>query len=210
MNNLDDRHVILFSHHQPISNTGGAQGKKLRARLAPILATRKVRAWYWGHEHVCALYDEHPSWSMHGRCIGHGGIPEFRDKHPELRSTPERRLDDAALVRVNGVDGNPSCLLLDGPNRDIIGHEDEYLPHGYLTLRGRPQADRGTTRSTWRGALDQRAAMTKRFRIEDRDRLELVDLIDHVDGLIKPIDLGQVSLRSPSGSSSARPPKRSR
>ena len=33
---------------------------------------KKIFAWYWGHEHRCALYDQHPKWGVFGRCIGNG------------------------------------------------------------------------------------------------------------------------------------------
>jgi hypothetical protein len=29
---------------------------------------------------------------------------------------------------------SPSCLALDGPNPDIKGEEEKFVPHGYMTL----------------------------------------------------------------------------
>src|SRR5207245_1541269 len=72
------RRIVLFSHHQPFS-LYEAQGPKLADDLAPILASGRIFAWYWGHEHRCVLYERHPTWGLYGRCAGHSGFPYFRD-----------------------------------------------------------------------------------------------------------------------------------
>ncbi|MDH3671197.1 MAG: metallophosphoesterase [Gammaproteobacteria bacterium] len=127
----EGRTAILFSHHQPFSGFERG-GKDLREKLDGILSSGKVFAWYWGHEHRCALYDRHPGWKFHGRCAGHSGFPYFREK-----------LDGTALVKAN-PDGTqwrklsasefPAAMFLDGPNPYVKGHENEYGPHGYLSL----------------------------------------------------------------------------
>lgn len=121
------RKLILFSHHQPYSLLD-SQGPKLVAKLAPYLASRQIFAWYWGHEHRCILYDKHPEWGLIGRCIGHGGFPEFRNKIPGSGGSATRflRLDERNLV--------PGGTILDGPNPDIPEHENDYGPHGYVSL----------------------------------------------------------------------------
>lgn len=124
-----DRQLILFSHHQPFSLLG-SQGPKLLTKLSQVLEQRGVFAWYWGHEHRCVLYDRHPAWRMLGRCVGHGGFPEFRDKLSEFPTedgyTQWRRLPSKNLV--------PGGIVLDAPNPYIEGHEEEYGAHGYLSL----------------------------------------------------------------------------
>ena len=121
-----DRKTILFSHHQPFS-LFGRQGPKLIRDLGAVLESRQVFAWYWGHEHRCVLYDPHPLWGFHGRCIGHSGFPYFRDDLGPTPSSPEwKRLNAKNLV--------PGGVILDGPNVHIKEHENEYGPHGYLTL----------------------------------------------------------------------------
>jgi hypothetical protein len=130
--NSGNRRVILLSHHQPYSNTGGAQGVNLHARLARLLDQQKIFAWYWGHEHVCALYDPHPLWGLHGRCIGHGGIPEFRHDVKGLDAV--QTTGENTWYRLDGPAPNPSCLFLDGPNPFVPGHAGQYLPHGYVTV----------------------------------------------------------------------------
>jgi hypothetical protein len=47
---------------------------------------------------------------------------------------PEKTVGDNSFYRVEGTQPNPSCLFLDGPNPDIKGFEDRYLPHGYVSI----------------------------------------------------------------------------
>jgi hypothetical protein len=122
------RKVILFSHHQPYSLLD-SQGPKLTAKVSPLLSAGRIFAWYWGHEHRCVLYDRHPTWRLHGRCIGHGGYPHFRDRLSNLPAGPGtmwRRLPAAGLV--------PGALILDAPNQYIKGEEEKYGANGFVTL----------------------------------------------------------------------------
>ena len=73
-----DRKVVLFSHQQPFSQLDN-QGPKLQSALRHLLEANRVRAWYWGHQHDCIVYDEHAKWKMFGRCLGNGGIPSARN-----------------------------------------------------------------------------------------------------------------------------------
>jgi hypothetical protein len=122
-----ERKVVLFSHHQPYSILD-APGPKLVAKLRPHLEGRRIYAWYWGHEHRCVIYKPHSQWGLLGRCIGHSGFPEFRKK--EWGKAPEKPV----WLNLNPTNGSPGALLLDGKNPYISGHEDEYGPHGYVTL----------------------------------------------------------------------------
>jgi Calcineurin-like phosphoesterase len=131
MQGAGTRKLIVLTHHQLFSNTAHAQGVRMQTKLARLLRERRVFAWYWGHEHICALYEPHPLWGLIGRCVGHGGMPEFRH---EFAGAPESELAGARFFRVPGAGANPSCLVLDGPNPFITGHESGYMPHGYVTL----------------------------------------------------------------------------
>ena len=121
--------MLLFCHHQPFSLLS-KQGPKLVEKLAALLESGRIFAWYWGHEHRCVIYDRHPAWGLLGRCIGHGGMPYFRDDvtsyDPDQGDERWRRVPAKNLV--------PSGLLLDGPNPYVPEHEDRYGPNGYLTL----------------------------------------------------------------------------
>lgn len=123
-----DRKVVLFTHHQPYSLLDN-QGPKLVEKLGRLLGRKKIFAWYWGHEHRCVIYDKHPAWGVHGRCIGHGGYPYFRDKIgnlPIAEGTLWRRLESKNLV--------PGAIVLDAPNKYVEGEADKYGANGYVTL----------------------------------------------------------------------------
>jgi hypothetical protein len=127
----DQRKVVLFSHHQPYSLLDG-QGPKLVKRLAGLLADRRIFAWYWGHEHRCVLYDPHPIWGVHGRCVGHSGYPYFRDN---VQGVPRVGGSDAfGWYRLHSRNLIPGGVLLNGPNAYLPGQAKKYGCQGYATL----------------------------------------------------------------------------
>jgi hypothetical protein len=118
--------LMLFSHHQPFSAFEG-QGIKLVSKLSPLLSSQRVAAWYWGHEHMCARYDEHPTWKMYGRCVGHSGFPYFRFLGRSHQNGVE-------WVDCPGKRNVPTCHVLDGPNPFVREAPEDYGPNGYVTL----------------------------------------------------------------------------
>jgi hypothetical protein len=130
--NAGSRKVVLFSHHQPFSRFD-QQGPKLSAALSDLLTGKAITAWYWGHEHECVVYDRHPAFGLFGRCLGHGGIPSPR-KDAVAGAPSERTLAGVAWKRLSATADSPSCLALDGPNPLIKDGEQEFGPHGYVTL----------------------------------------------------------------------------
>ncbi len=139
----ENRKVVLFSHHQLYSQFD-AQGDKLwqHPRFAEILASRRIFAWYWGHEHRCCLYEEcDPRSGIWARCIGHGGMPESRATTKELPAAPDQTAADwrRAAAKLDG-NGNPipAALVLEGRNPYLGDEAEKFLPHGYaiLTLDG--------------------------------------------------------------------------
>jgi hypothetical protein len=130
--NAGSRKVVLFSHQQLFSRLDN-QGPKLEQALRHLLESRAITAWYWGHEHQCVIYDPHPRYGLRGRCLGNGGIPEPRKK--EVRDAPSERTAGAvSWKRLSATADSPSCLALDGPNPDIKGEEQKFVPHGFMTL----------------------------------------------------------------------------
>jgi hypothetical protein len=130
--NAGNRRVILFTHHQLFSWADKTK-TRMQSQLGELLTSKQLFAWYWGHEHRCMIFDQHPVWGIYGRCIGHSGYPYFRDKFAEgtiiqhgPQDTTWRKVDFKHLV--------PGGLILEGPNPYIPGHEDKYGPHGYMTL----------------------------------------------------------------------------
>jgi hypothetical protein len=123
--------VVLLSHHQPFSLLD-AQGPNLVAQLQSVLSAKQIFAWYWGHEHRCVLYDKRGDWNLWGRCIGHGGFPQFRDHVDGVPA--QAAANGLSWKSLPATPLSPSGRLLDGPNANIPEHADEYGPHGFLTL----------------------------------------------------------------------------
>jgi hypothetical protein len=133
-----DRRLVLFSHHQLYSHFE-SQGDKLwnHPGFGAILKSKRVFAWYWGHEHRCAIFENRDErFGLFGRCIGHSGMPQSRDRTRNLPraaewGAAEWRRQSAAVVAGNQL---PSCLVLDGPNPYILNEEDKFSPNGYAVL----------------------------------------------------------------------------
>jgi hypothetical protein len=131
------RKVLLFSHQQPFSRLN-SQGPKLQQALGHLLSSRAITAWYWGHEHACVLYDQHPQWGLFGRCLGNGGIPSVREA--EVKNAPDDAAQPGAArctwKRLAATPDSPGCLVLDGPNMDLANASDQqkFGPHGFMTL----------------------------------------------------------------------------
>lgn len=127
IDSADKRKVILFSHHQPFSQLD-KQGPKIVSSLGDALLQR-VHAWYWGHEHRCVIYQPHVTYGLKGRCIGHGGFPEFRDV------LDGKKPDAYRWVTLDRNEKAPGADVLDGSNKFIDDRGERYSPHGYVTLQ---------------------------------------------------------------------------
>ncbi|HZQ85910.1 MAG TPA: metallophosphoesterase [Acidimicrobiales bacterium] len=133
-----DRGLVLLSHHMlyPRYPSKHESPADLQRQLADVLDARRVTAWYWGHEHLCSVFDPHPNWGLYGRCVGHSGYPYIR---PKFGDAPlEKLAHDASWRKVAPRAEAPSSLVLDGPNHDIGEHADKYGPNGFMTLELHP------------------------------------------------------------------------
>ena len=130
--NAGNRRVMLFSHHQPFS-WKETPNSKLQSMMGELLTQKKVFGWYFGHEHRCMIYDQHPVFGMYGRLVGHSGYPYFADE-TDAGSVGTKGPQDAVLRRVEQRNMVPGGLILEGPNPYIPKHEMEYGPNGYMTL----------------------------------------------------------------------------
>ncbi|HEX6243754.1 MAG TPA: trypsin-like peptidase domain-containing protein [Polyangiales bacterium] len=128
----DKRRVILMSHHQ-LYKPGGKPSDKLAQRLEALLASRRIFAWYWGHEHAAVLFEQHARWGLYGRCIGHGGFPYFRHRGDEPIKLGQAESRWRVLPAANGT---PAALLLDEPNPYIPtpARPERYGAQGYASL----------------------------------------------------------------------------
>jgi hypothetical protein len=132
------RKVVFFSHQQPFSQLSN-QGPKLQLALQHLLEGKKIKAWYFGHEHVCAIYDRHPAWELYGRCLGNGGIPEPRDRRVTGAAADQTQATGVANTvwkRVTVAPEAPGAIVLDGPNMTMEKTKDQqkFSPHGFMTL----------------------------------------------------------------------------
>ena len=124
---------MLLTHHQPFSAFSEEDsGEKLRARVRPFLAAKKIYGWIWGHEHLCIKYGLHEG--IKGRCIGHGCIPYDLPGKPSGRAPVEwinrreqatsdnRGMHGFALLRVDGPNMRIEYIDQDG----VIAHTEDY------------------------------------------------------------------------------------
>ena len=113
------------------------QGTKLQAKLDTLLASKQITAWYWGHEHQCILYEPHDKWGLTARCLGNSGIPEPRKD--EVRNARIEGSKGAMtwrrLEQVADKPSVPRCIALDGPNEYVVGRQEDFVPHAYMTLQ---------------------------------------------------------------------------
>lgn len=135
-----DRKVILFSHHQLYSHWE-SQGRKLwqHTEFGKILRSKRIFAWYWGHEHRCSIFDKPDrEFGILARCVGHGGMPQPRaaTRHLPRATNPDFANAEWRHSPASSIAGNllSDVTVLDGPNPYITGEEDKFAPHGYAML----------------------------------------------------------------------------
>jgi hypothetical protein len=132
-----NRKVVLFSHQQPFSQLDN-QGPKLQSALRHLLEAGRIRAWYWGHQHDCIVYDEHAKWKMFGRCLGNGGIPSVRNDTVKKATADAAHpgAGEASWKRLPQTPDAPACIVLDGKNMEMKKKDDQekFVPHGFMTL----------------------------------------------------------------------------
>ncbi|MBN8987926.1 MAG: metallophosphoesterase [Rhizobiales bacterium] len=139
--NAGSRKIVFFSHHQLYSNIEKEQGDRLWSHdtFGALLRSKRVFAWYWGHEHRCTIFEEPDrQFGIYGRCIGHGGMPQARDLTRGLpRATdPRYAAADWRVCAEKTVGSNvlSRAVVLEGPNPFITGEEEKFTPHGFSVL----------------------------------------------------------------------------
>jgi Calcineurin-like phosphoesterase. len=71
-----EKKCVLLTHHQPFSAFDEVNAA-LEDQLRPLARRNQISAWFWGHEHYCAVYDCHNN-IPYPILLGHGGFPERR------------------------------------------------------------------------------------------------------------------------------------
>jgi predicted phosphodiesterase len=87
------RQNIFLSHHQPYSAHAAeyAAGEPLRKdleELSKVTHKDPIFAWFFGHEHRCAIYDD-ARIPFKARLIGNGAIPHDIQQEDQPETTPE-------------------------------------------------------------------------------------------------------------------------
>jgi hypothetical protein len=127
--------LILLSHHQPFSAFERG-GEKLVQALKGVMDKGKIHAWFWGHEHRCALYRPHLGLPF-GRCIGHGGVPvyQFRTENDpvpepaayEFRGRFKRLLEQWAWFGFVVLDVDGPRIAVRYIDENGVQHHDETI-----------------------------------------------------------------------------------
>lgn len=146
------RKVILFSHHQLFSAllNIGKDARPDEDNFNPYLwqdfgsriEAGKVLAWFWGHEHLLEVYQEHRS-LRYGRCIGHSAFPEIAPEEGYNIRFPKVPLDTSVELGTSSVAGvkeyNHGFEVLT-LGRDGTARADYYtVPADAVPERGNPQ-----------------------------------------------------------------------
>jgi hypothetical protein len=105
--------LILMSHHFIVSGWD-TPAKSLSLQLGK-LARDQVFAWYWGHEHRCACYDNKGKWGFYGASVGNGAFLEKWTALPKTK-TPASWYGGEVRCSCSGIKSGT------------------YWPHGFLEL----------------------------------------------------------------------------
>jgi hypothetical protein len=148
----DPRGTIILTHHQPFSHYEPGF-PRLIEQLSTLLGGPVL--WLWGHEHWLSIYApvEAGGMTIHGRCIGHAGMPcepPGTDRNPAYPILLEdhRILDQGAKVVLwpNGYamlsfDGAALRIDYRDVNDDLVAHEAWTAQGGRIEPVTAPMAD---------------------------------------------------------------------
>ena len=116
------KNVLLFSHHQlfspflnigPVSggNEGGANfNPALLGNFAGFFSSPRLLGWFWGHEHVLAIYPPYQDLAA-GRLVGDSAFPVFADDGYTVKF-PQVPWNDQVQLAGNGVERNHGYTVL--------------------------------------------------------------------------------------------------
>jgi hypothetical protein len=105
---------VMLTHHQPFCAYATIK-EHLDRRLRPIRHANQIDAWFWGHEHLCAVYDPHDN-VRYPVLLGHGGFPE----------RPKKRIPGAPPIKYEWLaQGSSGDLLFGFAVLDFCGYQIE-------------------------------------------------------------------------------------
>jgi hypothetical protein len=127
------RGTILLTHHQPFSAWEDIT-TPLPRTIDEMVKPHMLSAWFWGHEHRCAVYKaaddtgNYTDIAMYEAVMGHAGVPSLREplSAEERKRTTEWELDDYYMVGdEQWLVGGFAVLTIDG-NQASVQYYDEY------------------------------------------------------------------------------------
>jgi len=79
--------TMLLSHH-PLFSAFDSTGPLVQRALQQVFDQRPVDAWFWGHEHRCAIYRDPSGPARFASLAGHGGIPVATSMQGDTSKAP--------------------------------------------------------------------------------------------------------------------------
>ena len=106
---------IVLTHHQPFCAYGPVK-EHLDRRLQPIRDAGQINAWFWGHEHLCAVYKARNKVD-YPVLLGHGGFPEKPKK--KMAGAPAMSFEWTAKAASGNLLFGFAVLDFDGSRIDV-------------------------------------------------------------------------------------------
>ena len=115
-----NKKVIVLTHHNGLTEDGSARTKLFDQVMSGFPDGQGPAAWYWGHVHAAAVYQNQDPGGRNVpcRCCGHGGLPWGQATElanaPNVKWYENRSAEDSDMPQrvLNGF----TLLRLDGPN----------------------------------------------------------------------------------------------
>ncbi|PYO99687.1 MAG: hypothetical protein DMD60_01130 [Gemmatimonadetes bacterium] len=109
------RKCLVLTHHQPFC-AYSVIAEHLSRRLLPVLDAHQINSWFWGHEHLCAVFEPHKN-IQYPVLLGHGGFPERLKA--KLPGAPPMKFEWLHQGPSNDVLLGFAVLDFDGPRIDV-------------------------------------------------------------------------------------------
>lgn len=124
-----EKRTMLLTHHQLFSSWE-TNAPLMEQALQGVFQQRKIDAWFWGHEHRCAVYrDPRPGQKVpFASLIGHGGVPAKVGKQGDSQRAPlTYHYQD---VHISGFQYLGFAVAdLDGPNCSTVYYNERNIEH---------------------------------------------------------------------------------
>lgn len=109
------KRLILLTHHNGLDDTG-TQQNTLFAQVSDALPAGGAVYWYYGHEHIAAVYMPQGAAGLLCRCCGHGAMPWahasdlasgtgviwYENRNAGDPDIPDRVYNGFAVLKLNG------------------------------------------------------------------------------------------------------------